>query len=86
VTPAVVCGDEHVQQPIAAPGRGAGELLELRGDVVHGYFAVPHPHLENLGLHAGRLPAGGYHHPTPLCRCRGTPAGGPVPGKPAGAG
>ncbi len=28
--------DEHVQQPIAAPGRGAGELLELRGDVVHG--------------------------------------------------
>ena len=64
-----------MQQPTAAPRRAAGELPELRGDVVHGFLAAPRPHPGNLGLHAERQPAGGCHHATRCAGARAPPAG-----------
>src|SRR5258708_19286608 len=59
---------EHVQQSIARPRRGAGELLELRRDVLSCtvFSRCPVRTWEILGLHAQRLPPGGCPHAPPL--------------------
>src|SRR5258708_29644955 len=72
---------EHVQQSIARTASGAGELLELRGDVLSCtvFSRCPVRTWEILGLHAERLPAGGCPHDPPV-PCRGPyPRGAPPP-------
>jgi len=50
---------------------GAGRELGARTTLAYASVSLVHP-----GLHAERPSAGGCHHPTRLCRCRRTPAGG----------